>query len=105
MMYLDILFISLPNKYAADATITALKKNINVFCEKPPARNIQELKKVGVNNVYILIGYRMYVFYDYLDNAKLGLNINYIVFLITHYHLFLIVYNFQIHLLCHNLIL
>ena len=28
---LDILFISLPNKYAADATIRALKKNINVF--------------------------------------------------------------------------
>jgi len=43
---LDILFVSLPNKYAADATINALKKNINVFCEKPPARNIQELKKV-----------------------------------------------------------
>jgi len=43
---LDILFISLPNKYAADATIRALKKNINVFCEKPPARNIKELKKV-----------------------------------------------------------
>ena len=43
---LDILFISLPNKYAAEATIKALKKNINVFCEKPPARNINELKKV-----------------------------------------------------------
>lgn len=43
---LDILFISLPNKYAADATIRALNKNINVFCEKPPARNIVELKKV-----------------------------------------------------------
>ena len=43
---LDILFISLPNKYAADATIKALKKNINVFCEKPPARNIGELRKV-----------------------------------------------------------
>jgi len=43
---LDVLFISLPNKYAADATIKALKKNINVFCEKPPARNINELKKV-----------------------------------------------------------
>ena len=28
---LDILFISLPNKYAADATIKAIKKNINVF--------------------------------------------------------------------------
>jgi len=43
---LDVLFISLPNKYAANATTKALKKNINVFCEKPPARNIQELRKV-----------------------------------------------------------
>ena len=43
---LDILFISLPNKYAADATVNAIKKNINVFCEKPPARNITELNKV-----------------------------------------------------------
>ena len=43
---LDVLFISLPNKYAADATIKAIKNNINVFCEKPPARNINELKEV-----------------------------------------------------------
>ena len=43
---LDILFVSLPNKYAADATIKAIKNKINVFCEKPPARNINELKKV-----------------------------------------------------------
>lgn len=43
---LDTVFISLPNKYSAEATEIALKKNINVFCEKPPARNIQELKKV-----------------------------------------------------------
>ena len=43
---LDILFISLPNKYAADATRIAIRKNIHIFCEKPPARNINELKKV-----------------------------------------------------------
>jgi len=43
---LDILFVSLPNKYAADATIQAIRNKINVFCEKPPARNINELKKV-----------------------------------------------------------
>jgi predicted dehydrogenase len=43
---LDVLFISLPNKYAADATIRAIKKNIDVFCEKPPARNLTEFKKV-----------------------------------------------------------
>ena len=45
---IDILFVSLPNKYAADATVKALKNNINVFCEKPPARNIHELKKIKV---------------------------------------------------------
>jgi len=43
---LDILFVSLPNKFAAAATEKAIKKNINVFCEKPPARNIYELNKV-----------------------------------------------------------
>ena len=43
---LNILFISLPKKYAADATIKAIRKNINVFCEKPPERNLNELKKV-----------------------------------------------------------
>ena len=42
-------------------------------------RQIQELKKVGVTNVYILIGYRMKEISDYLDDTNLGLNINYIV--------------------------
>ena len=41
-------------------------------------RQIQELKKVGVTNVHILIGYRMKEISDYLDNTNLGLNINYI---------------------------
>ena len=43
---LDVIFVSLPNKYAAEITRLAIKKNIHVFCEKPPARNIKELKKV-----------------------------------------------------------
>ena len=43
---IDIIFISLPNKYAADATRIAIKNNIHVFCEKPPARNITELREV-----------------------------------------------------------
>ena len=47
---LDVIFISLPNKFASDASIIAIKNKINVFCEKPPARNILELKKVL--NVY-----------------------------------------------------
>lgn len=42
-------------------------------------RQIQELIKVGVEDLYILIGYRMKEISDYLDNAKLDININYIV--------------------------
>lgn len=44
---LDVLFIALPNYLAAKATILALNKKIHVFCEKPPARNPQEFKKVA----------------------------------------------------------
>ena len=42
-------------------------------------RQIQELIKVGVKELYILIGYRMKEISDYLDNAKLDINITYIV--------------------------
>ena len=47
---LDAIFISLPNKIAAEATINSLKKEINVFCEKPPARNYKDFLKIY--NVY-----------------------------------------------------
>ena len=47
---LDAIFISLPNKIAAEATINSLKKKINVFCEKPPARNYRDFLKIY--NVY-----------------------------------------------------
>lgn len=43
---LDAVFISLPNKLAAIATIQAIKRGLHVFCEKPPARNLQELLRV-----------------------------------------------------------
>jgi predicted dehydrogenase len=43
---LDIVFISLPNKFAAHATILSLKKGLHVFCEKPPAKTLNELKEV-----------------------------------------------------------
>tara|TARA_B100001248_G_scaffold243059_1_gene211044 strand:+ start:3598 stop:4596 length:999 start_codon:yes stop_codon:yes gene_type:complete len=47
---LDVIFISLPNKIAAEATIDSLKKKINVFCEKPPAKNYKDFLKIY--NVY-----------------------------------------------------
>jgi len=43
---LDAVFITLPNYLAAKVTITCLKKNLHVFCEKPPARSLPEIRKV-----------------------------------------------------------
>jgi len=43
---LDVIFVSLPNKYAAEITRLAIKKNIHVFCEKPPGKNVNDIKKV-----------------------------------------------------------
>ena len=40
---LDVLFVSVPNKLASEATLIALKKGLHVFCEKPPARSLEEL--------------------------------------------------------------
>jgi predicted dehydrogenase len=42
----DIVFISLPNKFAAHATILSLKNGLHVFCEKPPAKTLAELEEV-----------------------------------------------------------
>ena len=42
-------------------------------------RQIQELKKVGVKKLYILIGYQMKELSDYLGKTKLGIQIQYIV--------------------------
>tara|TARA_Y200000002_G_scaffold170889_1_gene141036 strand:- start:1150 stop:2172 length:1023 start_codon:yes stop_codon:yes gene_type:complete len=43
---LDIIFVSLPNKFAADAASLSLKNGLHVFCEKPPSRTLKELLKV-----------------------------------------------------------
>ena len=72
---LDVIFISLPNKFAADASIKSLKKGNNVFCEKPPARNILELKKVfnafnkNKNKVKIMYGFN-HRYHDSIILAK-----------------------------------
>jgi len=42
----DIVFISLPNRFAAAATKLALKRGIHVFCEKPPSRSSKELSPI-----------------------------------------------------------
>jgi predicted dehydrogenase len=43
---MDVLFVSLPNYLAAEATIAGLKRGIHVFCEKPPGRTVQDIREV-----------------------------------------------------------
>ena len=43
---LDILFVCLPNYLAAEVTIAALENSLHVFCEKPPGRDISDIKTV-----------------------------------------------------------
>lgn len=43
---LDVLFVSLTNDIAPDATIAGLERSLHVFCEKPPGRSIDDIVKV-----------------------------------------------------------
>ena len=43
---LDALFICMTNDMAAKVTIAGLERGLNVFCEKPPGRDLEEIARV-----------------------------------------------------------
>ena len=43
---LDVLLVSMSNDMAAEVTIAGLQRGLHVFCEKPPARTLEELTNV-----------------------------------------------------------
>jgi predicted dehydrogenase len=43
---LDVLLVCLPNNVAADATIAGLEHGLHVFCEKPPGRTVEDIRRV-----------------------------------------------------------
>ncbi len=43
---LDIVFVCLPNFLSPIVTIAALEKGMHVFCEKPPGRNLEDVRSV-----------------------------------------------------------
>ena len=43
---LDVLFVSLPNAVAPDATIGGLERGLHIFCEKPPGRDLGDVARV-----------------------------------------------------------
>jgi predicted dehydrogenase len=45
-MDLDAIFVSVPNYVAPEITIAGLTKGLHVFCEKPPGRTVEDVKRV-----------------------------------------------------------
>jgi predicted dehydrogenase len=43
---LDALFVCMTNNTAAKVTVAGLEKDLHVFCEKPPGRNVEDIKNV-----------------------------------------------------------
>ena len=43
---LDVLFVCLPNDVAPEATMAGLEKKCHVFCEKPPGRNLNDIRQI-----------------------------------------------------------
>lgn len=43
---LDVLFVAMSNDIAADVTIAGLEAGLHVFCEKPPGRDVPDIKRV-----------------------------------------------------------
>jgi len=41
---LDAVFVCTPNRYAPEITVSALKRGFHVFCEKPPGRDLEDVK-------------------------------------------------------------
>ena len=42
----DIMFVCTPNLYSPEICIKSMKKGTHVFCEKPPGRNVGDIKKI-----------------------------------------------------------
>ncbi len=43
---LDVLIVCLTNDIAAEVTIAGLESGMHVFCEKPPGRNVEDIRRV-----------------------------------------------------------
>jgi len=42
----DIVFVCTPNRLSPEVCIYALKQGCHVFCEKPPGRNLEDIKRI-----------------------------------------------------------
>jgi predicted dehydrogenase len=73
---LDILIICMTNDIAAEVTIAGLNKGLHTFCEKPPGRNVDDIRRVITNeknrpNLKLMYGFN----HRYHDSVKDALSI------------------------------
>ncbi|MDC0933907.1 Gfo/Idh/MocA family oxidoreductase [Arcobacteraceae bacterium] len=72
---LDAIFICAFNDVAASFTIEALKREIHVFCEKPPAKEVKELEEVlnaeRESNKVLKYGFNHRLHYSVIEAKKL----------------------------------
>ena len=74
---IQVLFVSMTNDMASKVVIAGLKKGLHVFCEKPPGRNINEVKEVIIEEEKNTSLKLMYGFNNRLhDSIKDALNIS-----------------------------
>ena len=74
----DIIFVCTPNSFSPDITIRGLKLGKHVFCEKPPGRNIEDIKqiiKAESNRVKLMFGFN-HRFHPGIIKAKVIIDSN-----------------------------
>lgn len=57
---IDIIFVCTPNRYSPDICIQSMNRGIHVFCEKPPGRNVADIKniiKAEANRIKLMFGF------------------------------------------------
>lgn len=73
---LDVLIVCLTNEIAPEVTIAGLESGLHVFCEKPPGRNVEDIKKIisvekQCPNLKLMYGFN----HRYHDSVKDALKI------------------------------
>lgn len=71
---LDVLFVCLPNDVAPLATIAGIERGIHVFCEKPPGRTVDDIRRViaaeqGMPGIKLKYGFN-HRYHDSVRDAK-----------------------------------
>jgi len=72
----DIVFVCTPNSFSPDLCVTSMNLGKHVFCEKPPGRNVNDIKRIMEaenENVKLMFGFN-HRFHPGIIKAKVIIN-------------------------------